>query len=148
MQNQSKGFTVPQNETVEFVETSTININIEKDEVYVVDKAYEGLKISIQAFGIKEPLIVEKESNVINAGNRRFKVAQEGTTILDLFEGTGTMALVAAALGRKSISYEQNPDYCKVAEMRLTDLISQWESKTSLELSIDKRIDFLERVAA
>jgi DNA modification methylase len=77
MQNQSKGFTVPQNETVEFVETSTIKINIEKDELYAVDKAYEGLKVSIQTFGIKEPLIVEKESNVVIAGNRRLKVAQE-----------------------------------------------------------------------
>jgi len=26
-------------------------------------------------------------------------------------------------LGRKSISYEQNAEYCKVAEIRLTDVI-------------------------
>jgi DNA modification methylase len=54
--------------------------------------------------------------------------SQEGDTVLDLFGGTGTVALVAGALGRKSISYELNPDYCKVAEMRLTDVISEWES--------------------
>ncbi len=77
MNNLEKGLTVAQNETVELVETSTININIEKDELYAVDKAYEGLKVSIQTFGIKEPLIVEKESNVVIAGNRRLKVAQE-----------------------------------------------------------------------
>ena len=77
MNNQSKGFTVPQNETVLIVETSTININIEKNELYAVDKAFEGLKISIQTFGIKEPLIVEKESNIVIAGNRRLKAAQE-----------------------------------------------------------------------
>jgi site-specific DNA-methyltransferase (adenine-specific) len=77
MKNQTKGFTVPQNETVEIVETSTIKINIEKNELYAVDKAFEGLKISIQAFGIKEPLIVEKESNIVIAGNRRLKAAQE-----------------------------------------------------------------------
>ena len=77
MNTQTKGFTVRQNETVELVATSTININIEKNELYAVDKAFEGLKISIQAFGIKEPLIVEKESNIVIAGNRRLKAAQE-----------------------------------------------------------------------
>jgi len=77
MKNQSDGFTVPQNETVEMVETSTIKINIEKDEIYAVDNAFEGLRLSIEHFGIKEPLIVEKESNVVIAGNRRLKVAQE-----------------------------------------------------------------------
>lgn len=77
MKNQGKGFTVAQNETVELVATSAININIEKNELYAVDKAFEGLKISIQAFGIKEPLIVEKESNIVIAGNRRLKAAQE-----------------------------------------------------------------------
>jgi DNA modification methylase len=77
MSNQTMGNTVPQNESVELVATSTININIEKDELYAVDKAYEGLKISIETFGIKEPLIIEKESNVVIAGNRRLKVAKE-----------------------------------------------------------------------
>lgn len=77
MNNQSKGLTVPQNENVTIVETSTIHLNTEKDELYSVDKAYEGLKLSIEHFGIKEPLIVEMESNVIIAGNRRLKVAKE-----------------------------------------------------------------------
>jgi DNA modification methylase len=62
--------------------------------------------------------------------------SQEGDTVLDLFGGTGTVAIVAGALGRKSISYELNPDYCKVAEMRLTDIISEWES---IDFVTDKR---------
>jgi ParB-like chromosome segregation protein Spo0J len=77
MNNQSKGFTVPQNESVVLVETSSIHINKEKEQLYLVDKAYDSLKLSIEHFGIKEPLIVEKESNVIIAGNRRLKVALE-----------------------------------------------------------------------
>ena len=70
--------------------------------------------------------------------------SQEGDTVLDLFGGTATVALVAGALGRKSIIFEQNPEYCKVAEMRLTDLISTWESidfvngKNKVEDEVDK----------
>jgi len=71
------GFSVPQQETVSVVETSTIHLNREKETLYSVDKAYEGLRLSIEQFGIKEPLIVEKESNVVIAGNRRLKVAVE-----------------------------------------------------------------------
>lgn len=77
MSNQTMGITVPQNESVVCVETSSIYINKEKEQLYLVDKAYEGLKLSIENFGIKEPLIVEKESNVVIAGNRRLKVAIE-----------------------------------------------------------------------
>ena len=77
MNNQTKGFTVPQNETVELVATSTINFNIEKGKFYEVDNAFEGLRLSVEHFGIKEPLIVEKESNIVIAGNRRLKAAQE-----------------------------------------------------------------------
>jgi ParB/RepB/Spo0J family partition protein len=77
MSNQTMGNTVPQNESVVCVETSSIYINKEKEQLYLVDKAYEGLRLSIENFGIKEPLIVEKESNVVIAGNRRLKVAIE-----------------------------------------------------------------------
>jgi len=77
MNNQTKGFTVPQNETVELVATSTINNNIEKGKIYEVDNAFEGLKLSVEHFGLKEPLIVEKESNIVIAGNRRLRAAQE-----------------------------------------------------------------------
>jgi DNA modification methylase len=77
MNSQQKGFTVPQNESVVCVETTSIHINKEKEQLYLVDKAYESLRLSIDHFGIKEPLIVEKESNVVIAGNRRLKVAIE-----------------------------------------------------------------------
>lgn len=77
MDNQQVGLTVAPNETVERVETTSIHINKEKEQLYLVDKAYDSLKLSIENFGIKEPLIVEKESNVVIAGNRRLKVAIE-----------------------------------------------------------------------
>ena len=77
MDNQQVGLTVAPNETVERVETSSIHINKEKEQLYLVDKAYDSLKLSIENFGIKEPLIVEKESNVVISGNRRLKVANE-----------------------------------------------------------------------
>jgi DNA modification methylase len=77
MNNQEKGFTVPPIETVEWVETSSIKKNDVKEKIYSVDKAYDSLKISIEHFGIKEPLIVEKGTNVVISGNRRLKVATE-----------------------------------------------------------------------
>jgi DNA modification methylase len=77
MKNQEKGFTVPSIETVEWVATSSISKNVEKEKLYLVDKAYESLKISIESFGIKEPLIVDNGTNVVIAGNRRLKVALE-----------------------------------------------------------------------
>jgi DNA modification methylase len=73
--------------------------------------------------------------------------SQEGDTVLDLFGGTATVALVAGALGRKSIIFEQNPEYCKVAEMRLTDIISEWESIDFLN-SENKVDEVLEKIAA
>ena len=77
MVNQQAGLAVAPNETVESVETSSIHINKEKERIYLVDKAYDSLKLSIENFGIKEPLIVEMESNVVIAGNRRLKVAND-----------------------------------------------------------------------
>ncbi len=77
MENAKRGDTVPQNETVVYVDTSTIHINAEKESIYLVDKAFESIKLSIKNFGIKEPIIAEKESNVVIAGNRRLKAARE-----------------------------------------------------------------------
>ena len=93
MENQAKGFTVPQNESVVCVETSLIHINKEKEQLYLVDKAYQSLKLSIEHFGIKEPLIVEQESNVVIAGNRRLKVAIE--------LGLATIPVIFRELGDK-----------------------------------------------
>jgi hypothetical protein len=50
-------------------------------------------------------------------------------------EGIG--AFFAEASRRKSISYELNPNYYKVAEMRLTDIISESES---IDFVTDKRV--------
>ena len=41
--------------------------------------------------------------------------------ILDPFGGTGTVALVAKALGRHGISLDMSADYCRLAGWRTTD---------------------------
>lgn len=46
----------------------------------------------------------------------------EGGTVLDPFMGSGTTALVARKLGRKSIGIELNPEYAKLAAKRLQQL--------------------------
>jgi len=43
----------------------------------------------------------------------------EGGTVLDVFMGAGTTALVAKRLGRNYIGFEINPDYIKISEVRL-----------------------------
>ena len=43
-------------------------------------------------------------------------------TVLDPFVGSGTTALVARRLGRKTIGVELNSDYCKLAARRLQQL--------------------------
>ena len=77
--------------------------------------------------------------------------SKEDDLIVDLFGGVGTMALVAGALNRKSISYEINPEYCKAAKVRLTELISIWETNVNYgsETLIEKLVnDFDDAVAA
>src|SRR5690606_41301290 len=41
--------------------------------------------------------------------------------VLDPFGGTGTTALVAAALGRIGITVDRSADYCRLAQWRTTD---------------------------
>ncbi|HET6503709.1 MAG TPA: site-specific DNA-methyltransferase [Amycolatopsis sp.] len=41
--------------------------------------------------------------------------------VLDPFGGTGTVALVAKALGRHGISVDRSADYCRLAQWRTTD---------------------------
>jgi hypothetical protein len=41
--------------------------------------------------------------------------------VLDPFGGTGTVALVAKALGRNAISVDLSGDYCKLAQWRCND---------------------------
>lgn len=45
--------------------------------------------------------------------------SREGDTVLDPFMGSGTVALVADMLGRRSVGLELNPEYFELAERRL-----------------------------
>jgi hypothetical protein len=53
--------------------------------------------------------------------------------ILDPFGGTGTVALVAKALGRHGISLDMSSDYCRLAGWRTTD-----EGEYARALQVDK----------
>lgn len=44
--------------------------------------------------------------------------------VLDPFGGTGTVAMVAKALGRQGISIDLSADYCRIAEWRTNDAVS------------------------
>jgi DNA modification methylase len=46
----------------------------------------------------------------------------DGGTVLDPFMGSGTTALVARRLGRKSVGIELNPEYAKLCARRLQQL--------------------------
>ena len=48
--------------------------------------------------------------------------SREGDTVLDPFLGSGTTALACQLLGRECIGIEINPDYCEIAEARLSQL--------------------------
>lgn len=59
-----------------------------------------------------------------------------GETILDPFAGSGTTAVAAAELGRKSIGYELNPDFIGISKERLSE-VDGVESRVQ-ELVLDK----------
>ena len=64
-------------EKVVSVETSLLKSNAFKEELYAIDKAYEGLLNSIKNFGLKEPLIVDGNTHEVISGNRRLKAVLE-----------------------------------------------------------------------
>lgn len=54
-----------------------------------------------------------------------------GNTVLDMFGGTGTVAVVAYRTGRKFIHIDISPEYCAVAERRL-DKVKEEKSQIML----------------
>jgi hypothetical protein len=46
----------------------------------------------------------------------------EPGTVLDIFAGSGTTLAVAKRLGRKFMGIELNPDYCKLAQKRISEV--------------------------
>ena len=47
----------------------------------------------------------------------------EGGIVLDPFLGSGTTATVARKLGRGCIGIEINPEYCRMAEGRIAEVL-------------------------
>lgn len=64
-------------------------------------------------------------------------------TVLDPFGGVGTTSIVAAALERKSVYIDQNPDYAKIAQKQLKQ---KGASKVDhiVKYGDSRRLDFLE----
>ena len=59
-----------------------------------------------------------------------------GDLIFDPFCGSGTVPVVCERLGRRFIACEINPDYCRIAEKRMTEAVRSDESSENLfELS-------------
>jgi DNA modification methylase len=59
-----------------------------------------------------------------------------GDLIFDPFCGSGTVPVVCERLGRRFIACEINPDYCRIAEKRMTEAVSSDKSSENLfELS-------------
>jgi len=62
--------------------------------------------------------------------------APAGGVVLDPFMGAGTTAMVAKIEGRQYVGFELNPEYIKIAEKRLNDVVSQqllWEPRPAGE---------------
>lgn len=54
--------------------------------------------------------------------------SNEGDTVLDPFGGSGTCLHVCQHTGRKGISIELNPEYCKMIEARLLEKFEGFDS--------------------
>jgi site-specific DNA-methyltransferase (adenine-specific) len=51
-----------------------------------------------------------------------------GDLVLDPFSGSGTTAKAAKELGRRFLGLEINPEYCAIAERRLSQQVLELES--------------------
>ena len=49
--------------------------------------------------------------------------SNEGDTVLDPFNGSGTTTKMARAMGRRWIGIEINPDYCRIARKRMAQQV-------------------------
>lgn len=47
---------------------------------------------------------------------------QAGDVVLDPFSGSGTTAVTALQQGRQYVGIEMNPEYCQLAEERITEI--------------------------
>lgn len=70
---------------------------------------------SARKIGHPAPFPVELAGRVIQLYSYR------GDVILDPFAGSGTTCLAARNLGRRYVGVEINPDYCSLAQRRLTE---------------------------
>jgi len=65
-----------------------------------------------------------------------------GGEVLDPFGGSGTTALVAATLGRKSTLIELNPEYAKLAQARIESaFMGHDEGKRHMVKQLGKAVD-------
>lgn len=66
-----------------------------------------------------------------------------GDTVLDPFAGTGTTALLCAALGRNSLSYDIDPQYIIEAKLRMGDALDL--SRQIAEDRISQHLSFIKQ---
>jgi DNA modification methylase len=52
-------------------------------------------------------------------------MTKEGDVVVDPFIGSGTTALAAVKLGRQFLGIERNEEYVRLAESRITALLSK-----------------------
>lgn len=70
-----------------------------------------------------------------------------GGVVLDPFFGSGTVGLVAAALGRDCIGIELNPDYAAIADNRIRAAIGRVEGKPLRPKRTTAMLDLMESAA-
>jgi len=61
----------------------------------------------------------------------------KGNNILDMFGGTGTVALVAHKTGRNFLHIDISEEYCKIAKERVKKVMSQKDLSNYKEINVD-----------